>query len=334
VLADDSWHQGVMGIVASRLSERFYCPTFMICTSGERGESSCRSFGGFNVYAALEHCADHLEGFGGHELAAGFTILRTKIEAFRAAMEAYAAEAVAAGAAPALKLDAEVDAELLTLEHVESLSALQPYGMCNARPLFLMREAVVVSCSNVCGDKHLKIKVSRDGRSFGCIFFSTTIEEADIRAGDHIDLAFFPQINEFRGMRTVQFLITDLRPASTDGKWALFEKYREGSPLSSEEARMLLPEREDFEAVWRYLRSRSGPEGLEEEISALHGEISALFDIHSSPSRMLICLEIFEELGLLSLSKSGGRLRILLCPDGRKVDLERSEILSALRQAN
>jgi len=334
VLAGDDWHQGVMGIVASRLSERFYCPAFMICTSGERGKGSCRSWGGFNVYAALEHCAAHLESYGGHELAAGFTILRSDIDAFRAAMEAYASSIKVPGAEPDLSIDAEADASELTLENVEALDILQPHGMGNPRPLFLLRAAEVISCSNVGNDKHLKIRVSVNGRSFGCIFFSATAEEAGLCAGDLIDLAFFPQVNEFRGTRTVQLLLTDLRPAADGARWALFDKYREGAPLSAEEARMLLPDREDFETVWRYLRSRSGQDGMEDGISALHREISAVSGRILSPSRMMICLNIFEELGLLTLGRNGSRLRIALCPDGRKVDLEQSEILASLRKAN
>ena len=126
VLAGEGWHQGVVGIVASRLAEKYSCPAFMICLQDGRGKGSCRSFGGFNLFAALEQCADLLEGYGGHALAAGFTIREENIPAFRAADGATASEAWSGGAemVSALEMDAELpDPDLLTLEEVEGLDA-------------------------------------------------------------------------------------------------------------------------------------------------------------------------------------------------------------------
>ncbi len=99
VLSSENWHQGVVGIVASRLSEKYSCPSFMIHLKDGTGKGSCRSYGGFNLFAALESCSDLLEGFGGHELAAGFTIQEANIPAFRARMNRYARSA-AGGEAP------------------------------------------------------------------------------------------------------------------------------------------------------------------------------------------------------------------------------------------
>ena len=124
VLASDSWHQGVIGIAASRLSEEFHLPTIMICCDGERGRGSCRSFGGFNLYNALSACSEYLEGFGGHALAAGLTIRRENIDRFRRALGEYYRQNPADDL-PELTCDLRVnDPHLLTMACIESLDAL------------------------------------------------------------------------------------------------------------------------------------------------------------------------------------------------------------------
>lgn len=139
VLASDTWHQGVVGIVASRLSEKYACPSFMIHLSGGTGKGSCRSWGGFNLFAALESCSDLLLDFGGHELAAGFTIEEKNIPAFRQRMNQYTRK-FRGGKAPVSCLQVDVSigqAGRVTLSEVEALDAWSPMaqatpGRCSA----------------------------------------------------------------------------------------------------------------------------------------------------------------------------------------------------------
>ena len=141
VLSSEDWHQGVVGIVASRLSEKFSCPSFMIHLSGGSGKGSCRSYGGFNLFNALEACSDLLVSFGGHELAAGFTIEERNIPAFRTRMNQYV-RAHTGEHPPVSMLDVDVDLQhpsLITLEEVEALSLLEPYGAGNNRPDISLR---------------------------------------------------------------------------------------------------------------------------------------------------------------------------------------------------
>ena len=129
VLADESWHQGVVGIVASRIAEEYCCPTFLICLDGEHGKASSRSYGGFNLFSALSNLSSLLESYGGHELAAGFTINRSQIAAFREEICALAREYYTEDI-PRTTLDADcaISPELLTLANVESLEQLEPCG--------------------------------------------------------------------------------------------------------------------------------------------------------------------------------------------------------------
>ena len=179
VLADHRWHQGVVGIVASRLSERFACPVLMICLQEDgKGKGSCRSYGGVNLFCALEQCADLLEGYGGHALAAGFTIKEENVAAFRARMtELVRADTGGEKMVPTLQIDGELEsAGVLTLEAVEQLDLLEPCGAGNPRPVFALMGVTVTCLSDVGGGRHLKMRATRDGKTMDMIFFSVTRE--------------------------------------------------------------------------------------------------------------------------------------------------------------
>ena len=335
VLAGEGWHQGVVGIVASRLAEKYCCPTFMICLQNGVGKGSCRSYGSFNLFAALERCSPLLESFGGHELAAGFTIRAEHIPAFRREMDALVA--LSAAGSPlscALSLDAELpDPGLLTLENVEDLSLLEPFGAGNPQPTFLLSGVTVSSLSAVGGGRHSKLRLTRGQYSFDAILFSTPPLETGLRVGDRADVAFYPQINEFRNHRDVQLLVTDLRPALSlaQADRQLYDRYRQGGPLTPQEAAAILPSREDFTLLWRYLKSVSGGRRVEETAPRLCRRLARSAGTRETYTRTMVCLEVFHERGLISLCTQTDHLRIDLRPVEGKVDLDDSHIMRRLR---
>ena len=336
VLSGEGWHQGVVGIVASRLAEKYSCPAFMICLQDGHGKGSCRSFGGFNLFAALEQCSDLLEGFGGHELAAGFTIAQEQIGTFRERMNRLVRQRTGGEEMVSeLDIDAEItDPSVLTLEQVEAMDILEPYGAGNAKPVFSMTGCTVSSCTEVGGGRHLKLKLAVGGRVFDAIFFAATAAEAGVSTGDRIDIAFCPQINEFRGWRSVQLQITDLRPALTraQSERALYERFARGEELSPQEAAFLLPSREEFVLLWRYLKGRAGNESvMEESPRRMTRNLSRDFGHHAPLPRTMVCLEVFDERGLISLERHTGSLQIQFRAVEGKVDLEQSSILRRLR---
>lgn len=336
VLAGNGWHQGVVGIVASRLAERYSCPAFMICLQDGRGKGSCRSFAGFNLFAALESCSDLLEGFGGHELAAGFTILEENLPAFTARMNEYVRlRTGGAGMVSTLELDGEIfDTGLLTLENVEALDMLEPYGAGNPKPVFSIPGCTVTALSEVGGGKHLKLKLQAGGRSFDAIFFSVSAADADIGPGDRVDVAFSPQINEYRGWRSVQFQVSDLRPALTraQAERALYERFLRGEFISRAEAEALLPTRDEFADLWRYLKGRAGQGRMEETANRLSRNLARASGRREAYMRTMVCLEVFDERGLITLERSTDHLQIDLNPVIGKVDLEQSYIMQRLRK--
>ncbi|MBQ1459529.1 MAG: single-stranded-DNA-specific exonuclease RecJ [Oscillospiraceae bacterium] len=338
VLASDTWHQGVVGIVASRLSEKFSCPSFMIHLNGATGKGSCRSWGGFNLFAALEACSDLLLGFGGHELAAGFTIEAEKIPAFRKRINQYARD-FRGGQAPVSSLDVDVvisQPGRITLEEVEALDALEPYGSGNARPVFCLAGATLERAQNVGQNRHLKLRLGKGSTQLDGIFFSATADSCGCAVGSRVDAAFYLQINEFRGSRSVQMQLVDIRPSlAPSGREEealhLLDRCLAGEDLTPREAGRLLPSREQFVRIWRALQKTVPPDGLATEYLPLLRSLAAALGGADPFLRSAICLAVFAERGLLDSCRTGDQIRLRLTDRGKKVALEQSTYLQRLR---
>ena len=327
----------MIGIAASRLSEEFHLPTIMICCDGERGKGSCRSFGGFNLYNALSACSEYLEGFGGHALAAGLTIRRENIDRFRRALGEYYRQNPADDL-PELTCDLRVnDPHLLTMPCIESLDALEPCGNGNPKPLLCITGARLVNAVPIGGGRHLRLHFAKGGYNYAGIFFSCTPAQLGVRIGQWVDVAFTPQINEYRSVRSVQLNLVDIRPdkafrEAQGHDRAVYKKHLAGGELSCDEAECLLPTRQDFVAVWRYLAAFSQGGVLSEELGCLSRKISRCAKLSLSAGKTRICLDVLAEQGLLQLEQRPKSLCIRLCADGRKVDLEKSPILIHLKK--
>ena len=338
VLESSRWHQGVVGIVASRLSEKYSRPSFMIHLNGATGKGSCRSWGGFNLFAALESCKDLLLGFGGHELAAGFTIKEENIPAFRARMNEYA-RSFRGGAAPVSVLDVDVaitHPSAVTLEELEALSALEPYGSGNARPVFCLLGATLLRTQNVGQNRHLKLRLGKGSAQFDGIFFSTVAEDCGCKAGDRVDAAFYLQVNEFRGSRTLQLQMVDLRPSlcasgREQDSLTLADCCADCSPLAAKEARRLLPTRDQFAAAWRFLERTVPDGGLTTGYLPLLRQLAAELGRMEPFPRAAVCLSVFAERGLLTMERQEDDVTLRL-HRGKKVALGQSPQLIMLQQ--
>lgn len=209
VLASDSWHQGVVGIVASRLVECYHRPTILSALDGDGyGKGSGRSIPGFHLLEALNACSHHLERFGGHRYAAGVGLSADRIAAFATAFEA-AAQTMLAGAEllPTLALDAEVLPNDINPGLVDDLKRLEPFGAGNPEPTLLLRGATAVE-RRIVGDGHLKLRLKAGGRIFDAIAF----RQADRASDGVLDVAFFPELNLWNNTTTLQLRIKDIRP--------------------------------------------------------------------------------------------------------------------------
>jgi len=211
VLADSRWHPGVIGIVASRLVERYHRPTVLIALDAGQGKGSARSIAGFHLYRSLEQCREHLAGFGGHAFAAGLSIEEAAVADFAVAFEAVALASLGEeDLRPRLLHDGEVLLEELTDTAVRQLADLAPFGAGNPEPSFVVRSARVQQLQIV-GGSHLRFTLRQGGYSLPCIAFGMLERQPEL-TGD-LDLLVTPQLNEWRGRVTVQLRLKDVRPA-------------------------------------------------------------------------------------------------------------------------
>ncbi len=331
VLADESWHQGVVGIVASRIAEEFCCPTFLICLDGEHGKASSRSHGGFNLFSSLTTLSPLLESYGGHELAAGFTINRSNIPEFRRQICQLAAGYYSDDTPrTALDIDCAIPPELLTIAGIDSLSALEPCGNGCPKPVLMMKDLYIDRISMVGGGRHMRLRLRRGRYAFNAIYFSATPESTSIAQGDVVDIAFVPQVNEFRGERSVQMNVLDIRPSCTaeaSPELGLYHALLQNR-ITAEAAAALLPSRAMLATVWRYLAAAPG--SIQESPICLCRKIVRWSGTPMSLGQLMTCLDIFRDVGLLTNQRLHKYLVITLTPGSEKADLNESQTMQRL----
>jgi single-stranded-DNA-specific exonuclease len=210
VIASTEWHQGVIGIVASRLVERYHRPTILIAIDeAGNAKGSGRSIPGFHLLEALTSCSEQLLRFGGHRYAAGIGLKSETVSSFAAAFEAVATRMLGdAELMPLLEIDAEVRPSEVDLDLVTELRRLEPFGAGNPEPTLMMRGVTVVE-RRIVGDGHLKLRLSAEGKMFNAIAF----RQAECPTDGLLDIAFFPEGNIWNNTTTLQLRIKAIRSA-------------------------------------------------------------------------------------------------------------------------
>lgn len=213
VVGGEDWHPGVIGIVASRLVEAFYKPTLVLSIRDGVGKGSCRSIDGFNMYDALKHCEDLLIQFGGHAAAAGFSITVENIDALRQRLDVYCRTVLKADDyIPTIEIDADIPTRSVTVETVQEVAALEPYGMGNSTPIFSVTNAKVVDVLLMGHFKnHCKIILETEQGTVDAIAWDHADLFHTVFPGDIVNVAFTLQKNEWQGMVSPQLMIQDIR---------------------------------------------------------------------------------------------------------------------------
>lgn len=323
VLASETWHKGIVGIIASRLSEQFSVPSVLICLDGDEGKGSCRSYGNFDVFAALAACSEYLEGYGGHALAAGLTIHRNDLSSFRQAMHTHYLNNPPA---PVPDLHCELligDSELLTLECVESIGYMEPYGNSNPKPLMCMTGVVLEQITPIGGGKHLRLKFRGGTRLFDGIFFGHSYADLGLKQGDSVDVAFSPQINHYRDQHSVQLLVTDVR---ANDPTPLCRRLLSGEMPAPMECTELLPDRKQLASLWRTFIKQGG------RLRMSLDEIAELAPRDISPGKFCACMRIFNEAGLTKARFVNDIYTAVSVPRSDKADLNSTPLLRHLRR--
>ena len=213
VLAEENWHHGVIGIVASKITEIYYKPSILICLEGDKGKGSGRSVPGFDLYTALTKCSDYIEKFGGHSMAIGITIKKENFEKLKEAIEKYAQESNISDIMPIINIDKEINLKNINIEEVKSLELLEPFGVGNKMPLFLLRNLKIDSIRALSGGKHLKLTLKQDNNIVDAIGFNMGDLSKEYLLGDKVDVVGTIEINSFGNKENIQINLKDIRKA-------------------------------------------------------------------------------------------------------------------------
>ena len=345
VLDADTWHHGVIGIVSSRITERYGLPSILVSfegcdpehhSDGDIGKGSGRSIKGMNLVDALTYCEEHLVKHGGHELAAGLSVTRGELPAFREKINEYARKCLREeDMIPTIEADCVLPLEDIHIELASELRMLEPHGVANPTPVFVMYSAIVEEIIPVSGGKHTRLIISNGDAHITAMYFSKETESLDLYQGERVDILFCVDINEWYGRRTVQLIVKDLRPAERESERdahdkARFDEIFRGAPIQSGED--VVPLREDFAAVYTVVRRavRNGDDvmSMRRMASLLHGAGRDIGYI-----KLKFIFRIFEELNLLGIEESEKDVfRFRMHFSGNKVNLEKSKILHKLRE--
>lgn len=256
VVDGEGWHNGVLGIVASRITERYGCPSIVISRNGDAASGSGRSIEGFSLYDAINAASDTLSKFGGHELAAGISLSSDNIPAFREKINEYAS--VCDFVPPVLKLDCKLNPSGLTVELAEALKELEPFGQGNPSPLFGVFGVKLERINQIGGGKHLRLIFSKGDNSFQALLFGVTAEQFCFECGDLLDLAVTVSSDIYNGETRLSVQVKALRMNGTDdvrlfGEISCFNDYMAGRQVDAEQ---LLPSREETGSVYRLIASK------------------------------------------------------------------------------
>lgn len=342
VLGSDGWHQGVIGVVASKIAEKFSLPCILFSFDGELAKGSGRSIKGFSLMDALASCGDLLSEYGGHELAAGLSIQRDKIGELRKRINEYAKQYLTkTDASLPLEIECKVDFSDITMKGIEEMQTLEPFGLQNPQPVLMMKRVAVTDLVALSGGKHYKFKLRPHDRKYSggseinAIWFSVP-SDVKLSEGNICDVVFTADINEYMGQRSPQVTIKALRLSDIENEdTAESERtYRRLMDPNDRSAvsRSDVPTVADFRNVYKFLKR----DVLE---SSKHMAIAATCryleqeEIHVSYCQFKIILDVLKNEGLIGCTYSdGGKVaEVSILPVGKKVNLDKSPILTMIR---
>lgn len=213
ILGNENWHHGVIGIVASKITDMYFKPSILLCFEENEGKGSGRSILGFDLHKALMECSKDIKKFGGHSMAIGITIEKDKFESFKNDFEKYAEQTNIKEIVPIVNIDAEISLKDLSIDIVKQLELLEPFGEANKMPQFLFKNMKIIAIRAISEGKHLKLKLKQDNYIIDAIGFNMGELSNLYQIEDRIDVVGNIGVNTFNGMENLQINIKDIRKA-------------------------------------------------------------------------------------------------------------------------
>lgn len=211
VLGQEGWHHGIIGIVASKVTDIYFKPSILICFEGEEGKGSGRSIPGFNLHDAVMNCDTYVGKFGGHSMAIGINVKRENFEKFKKEFEEYTQNSHISDIIPIIQIDKQVDIKKINIQEVNELKLLEPYGEGNKMPVFLIKNLKILSIRSLSEGKHIKLKLGIDNYMIDAIGFNMGEVADKYLIGDKVDIVGSLEVNQFGGNENIQVNLKDLR---------------------------------------------------------------------------------------------------------------------------
>jgi single-stranded-DNA-specific exonuclease len=303
ILAKRGWHHGIIGVVASRICDKYQKSCILISIEDEWCKSSGRSMGGINLFEGLSECADILENFGGHAYAAGFSIKEEYIDELDERLNKYASGVLPKFVQRTLDIDARVGIGDMTLANVRETEMLGPYGAGNKMPTFAIENVRIGDIRTLSEGKHCRIMAEKNKKGIEVIAFGRGKLASDYKRGDIVDIAGEMNINIYNAQSRVQMILSDIKLSGS-----------------------AVPKREDFADTYKFLRSQNGD--VERDIMALTREVGAFAGRVMTKEKIENIILVFADVKLLKYTLSGETIKLSLLPHeaGTKVSIDKSEV--------
>ncbi len=346
VLSDDSWTQGIIGIVSSRITEKYGLPSILISFDGaaegdddpyDVGKGSGRSVKGMNLVEALDFCKEHLVQFGGHELAAGLSLRRCDIDGFRKKINKYARESLSDELLTMkYEADCEIDTNDIIMKVAEEILLLEPFGVANAAPLFIVRDVNVEKVVAMSAGKHSKLFVNKNGASMQAVCFGMAASMLDLHFGERADLLCQLGINEFRGQKSLQLVVKDIRLSESFSEIYESGKARYKAIISGEsfsESEDIIPTRAEIADVYKFLRYESMCGHTAFSYRTLHSALLEQMSIDLDCLKLRFVTRILADMNVCEIEESGDDIFFFeICQNAEKTNIEASKTYRALQQ--
>ena len=333
-LFEPDWHQGVVGLVASRVKEKINRPVIAFAPDDEEGllKGSGRSIEGIHLRDALDHVSkmrpDIIERFGGHAMAAGLSVREEDLQTLRQRLNDWAARECPVLRTPPLECDLSVHLDRLTVESVRRLDQLAPYGADNPSPVFVLEMAVLEGVYAVSEGKHCRLRLRQGNSSIYAVWFGMHPEQVPYSTGDVVDAAISLSVYDSPRGAQLSGRIIELHPAGLGNtaaeQAALVQALRRGTPLTPEQKESIAPERSHIITVYRELQARRWHA---EDLQPLFAKLG-----EENTGRTLVAVAALEQVGLITAADRGGAKFWELVPATGKKNLADAPILKCLEE--
>ncbi|MBR0122089.1 MAG: hypothetical protein IJM10_09910, partial [Clostridia bacterium] len=316
---------GVIGIVASRIAERYGKPAVVISKNGSEARGSCRSIEGFSIFKAIEAVSDCLTHFGGHTLAAGIGLNSDRIEEFRIRINDYADSVEMPF--PVQKIDCRINPGSISLDILNALDVMEPFGAGNPQPCFGLYGVKIEDFSSIGDGRHMRLTISKNDARTGAVWFGMQEKLFPYSRGDIVDLAVTLDRNIYNGETRISVNVKNIRPSHTDENKVLlgrrlYEKVLGEMPLSREQAECALPDRNIQVEVFKHIKMSKPVDDSFEQI-CMH-----LGDDGTEYCKVAVAVAVMLEMGVITKTNGG---RLAPAETNGKVDLNDSVLMKRIK---